>query len=139
MNNNLTKVYGRGWAFPPSFTLLHGVQMAEGQEDVHQSLRILFSTQPGERIMRSDYGCDLQSYMFTNIREELLAQVKTTINDAMSRYEPRAVVDNVQVVQQRQNPNLLQIQVTYRLRGSDIVQQLKGQLDIGDGRGVGVI
>ncbi|WP_387689185.1 GPW/gp25 family protein [Photorhabdus sp. RM71S] len=137
--NNLTRVYGRGWAFPPCFTLCDGVQMTEGQEDVHQSLRILFSTQPGERIMRSDYGCDLQSYMFTNIREELLAQVKTTIHDAMLHYEPRAVVDNVQVVQPRENPNLLQIQVTYRLRGSDIVQQLKGQLDIGDGRGVGVV
>ncbi|PMY64826.1 MULTISPECIES: GPW/gp25 family protein [Pseudomonas] len=136
MNNNLTQVYGRGWAFPPSFTMQDGVRMAEGQEAVHQSLHILFSTQPGERIMRSDYGCDLQTYMFSNIREELLAQVKTSIADALLHYEPRAAVDNVQVAQNRQSPSLLQVQVTYHLRGSDIVQKFKGQLDIADGQGV---
>ncbi|AZC38225.1 GPW/gp25 family protein [Pseudomonas chlororaphis] len=139
MSSNLTQVYGRGWVFPPKFVAQAGVQMAEGQEAVHQSLHILFSTQPGERIMRSDYGCDLQTYMFSNIREELLAQVKTSITDALLRYEPRAAADNVQVAQNRQNPSLLQVQVTYRLRGSDIVQQFKGQLDIADGRGVRVL
>jgi phage baseplate assembly protein W len=139
MNNNLTQVYGRGWAFPPSFTPQGDVKMAEGQKSVHQSLHILFSTQPGERIMRSNYGCDLQTYMFSSIREELLAQVKTSIGDAMLRYEPRAALDNVRVVQDPQHQNSLQVQVIYRLRGSDIVQQFKGQLDIADGRGVRVV
>ncbi|MBV4465869.1 GPW/gp25 family protein [Pseudomonas sp. SWRI79] len=139
MNNNLTQVYGRGWAFPPNFTPQGEVKMAEGQVSVHQSLHVLFSTQPGERIMRSDYGCDLQTYMFSNIREELLAQVKTCIGDAILRYEPRAALDNVRVAQNPQHQSLLQVQVIYRLRGSDIVQQFKGQLDIADGRGVRVV
>lgn len=136
MANALTEVYGRGWAFPPAFSLEDGVAMAEADEDVMQSLRILFVTLPGERIMRADYGCDMQSFMFQNIREELIAQITVAVNDSILRYETRADVDSVDVERDGQRPNRLRIQVTYRLRGSEIAQRVDGTLDVGDGRGV---
>ena len=56
---------GQGWAFPPDFSLkLKGVKMVSEDEDVKESLNILFSTQFGERIMQYNYGCNLQSLVF---------------------------------------------------------------------------
>jgi uncharacterized protein len=87
---------GRGWAFPPSFDLASGqVEMVEGNEDIQQSLRILFSTLPGERIMVPDYGCDLRAFVFESIDETTLTHMKTIISDAILFFEPRIILDDV--------------------------------------------
>jgi phage baseplate assembly protein W len=132
-NDVLTEIFGRGWAFPPAFTLADGVVMAEGAEDVNQSLRILFSTEPGERIMRENYGCALYDVMFENIDSELTAEIETRIIDGVLRYEPRANLTRVRVYQPSATSSQLQVEVTYRLRGSAIEQKIAGLLDVGDG------
>ncbi|KER04802.1 GPW/gp25 family protein [Photorhabdus temperata] len=130
----LADIYGRGWKFPPEFSIETGVAMAEGAENVRQSMKILFLTEPGERIMREDYGCGLNDYMFENISDELLSNIQTRIEERVLRYEPRAEITDIQVNQKTGSPNTLHIQVTYSLRGSGISQQLEGILEIGEGR-----
>ncbi|MCW6555657.1 GPW/gp25 family protein [Yersinia ruckeri] len=132
-NQILTQLYGRGWAFPPLFSLDEGVVMAEGAEDVRQSLQILFSTEPGERLMCEDYGCGLNDFMFENIRNELIAEIETRIQDSVLRYEPRADMTDIQVSQAPNRSNTLQVRVVYRLRGSEINQQIQGALALGEG------
>ncbi len=128
-------IYGRGWAFPPSFNVKDGVAMVKDYEDIQQSLQILFSTQPAERIMRPHYGCDLQSFVFENISQTLLADITTQITDSILRYEQRVEVEHVVVQPDLEEPTHLHVQVNYRIRGADTVQQLEGRLNIGDGRG----
>lgn len=134
-NDLLTKVYGRGWAFPLAFTLTDGVVMAEGAEDVKQSLRILFNTEPCDRIMREQYGCGLHDVMFENIDSKLVAEIRTRIMDGMLRYEPRANLTQLRIYESSGAGTPLghlQIEVTYNLRGSEIEQRIAGVLDIGD-------
>ncbi|NHB91762.1 GPW/gp25 family protein [Photorhabdus cinerea] len=139
-NKILADIYGRGWAFPPQFFIdenipeaQSGVKMAEGAEHVRQSMKILFLTEPGERIMREDYGCGLNDYMFENISDELIARIQTRIEERVLRYEPRAEVTEIQGSQRTDLPNTLHVQVTYALRGSEISQQIEGILEIGEG------
>ncbi|KMW71392.1 phage baseplate protein [Photorhabdus luminescens subsp. luminescens] len=139
-NKILTDIYGRGWAFPPQFfindnppEIQSGVIMAEGAENVRQSVNILFLTEPGERIMREDYGCGLNDYLFANISDELMAEIQTRIEERVLRYEPRAEITEIQVNQRTNLPNTLHVQVTYALRGSDISQQIEGVLEINEG------
>ncbi|MDA8481216.1 GPW/gp25 family protein [Citrobacter sp. Awk 4] len=129
-NEVLTKIYGRGWAFPPSFNLDEGVVMAEDVEDIRQSLRILFSTEPGERIMRNNYGCALYDVMFENINSDLMNDIETRIVDSILRYEPRANLTEVIFQQSPDNRSQLLIDISYCLRGSDIEQKISGVLDI---------
>lgn len=146
-NQVLTDIYGRGWAFPPQFLLENsssfhngaGVKMAEGDEDVRQSLKVLFLTEPGERIMRESYGCGLYRYMFENISDDLIANIQNQIQESILRYEPRANVINIDVHRAINSFNRLQVKVTYRLSGSEISQQLEGILDVGEGRTLGVL
>ncbi|AWK42269.1 phage baseplate protein [Photorhabdus laumondii subsp. laumondii] len=129
----LADIYGRGWAFPPQFSSQTGVIMAEGAEHVRQSMKVLFLTEPGERIMREDYGCGLHDYLFENITDELMARIQTRIEERILRYEPRVEMTEIQVNQKINLPNSLHIQVSYALRGSEISQQVEGIIKLGEG------
>ena len=109
--------------------------MAEGAESVRQSLRILLSTQPGERIMRAACGCDLQQFLFSGITSELIADIRSHLHDSVLRYEPRADVTNIQITPSTE-PGKLDIELQYRLAGSQVDQSLMTQLDVRDGQGV---
>lgn len=131
----LVKIYGRGWAFPPAFSVDEGVAMVDSAVDVGQSLRILFSTEPGERIMRENYGCALYDVMFANVDSELLSDIETRILDSVLRYEPRADVIGIDVDQSDQSPYSLEVQVRYKLRGSQIAEKVAGIFSTHDFQG----
>lgn len=66
-------------------------------ELVKQSLQQILGTQKGERVMRPQFGCDIQQYVFEN-NDDLLEQLlRTEITTAISRWEPRAQLDNIVV------------------------------------------
>ncbi len=136
MEHTQEAVLGRGWAFPPTFDIGDGVVMAQDLQDIHESLQILFSTQPGERLMRPDFGCDLQASAFENISEKLIAELTTHITDSVLRYETRVELIAVNIYQDPKERNCLQVQVLYQLHGTENVSQLNGQLDILDGGGM---
>lgn len=79
---------GRGWAFPPGFsTHGGGAELAEGEADIRQALRILLSTFPGERVMRPDFGLD--PGVFSIADHTSISDLKARIADAVTRFEPR--------------------------------------------------
>ncbi|KVN11845.1 hypothetical protein WT08_00175 [Burkholderia sp. MSMB1552] len=108
--------------------------MVHDIEDIRQSLLILFSTQPYERIMREDYGCDLQSAVFENINDDLIADITSKITDGILRYEKRVTLVALDITQDKKRPYVLRILLTYRVRGMETEERLGGQLDIGEGQ-----
>ena len=74
---------GIGWAFPPAFNSgTCSAVLVTDQQDIEQSLRILFSTHPGERVMQPEYGCALQRYVFSAMDEHALANIIDAISHA---------------------------------------------------------
>ena len=52
LDNQNSSFLGTGWAFPPSFNQSTGeVELISDEADIQQSLEIILSTQPGERLM----------------------------------------------------------------------------------------
>lgn len=111
---------GTGWSFPPEFSQggAH-VGLVSGAQDVHQSLQILFSTRPGERILRESYGCDLSLVQFEDMDQALVNTLRRLITDAVLRFEPRVDLEDVQVVQDNDQPGLLQVLVSYTVRATN--------------------
>ena len=67
---------GIGWSFPPTFGDKGGeVALVSGTQDIQQSLQILLSTQPGERVMEDTFGCALDSVLFEEVDAALLNSV----------------------------------------------------------------
>ncbi len=132
MANSWVGIYGRGWKFPPEFTQA-GPVMVLDEEDIAQSLEILFRTEPGERIMRPDYGCGLQAVVFENISSDLFAALRIRIADSVLSDEPRVDLDDLRVEQVSGLPNHLYIQVSYRLQGIDQLETVGIELDLNSG------
>lgn len=111
---------GRGWAFPPTFHEGGAlVEMVEGEEDINQSLWILFSTSLNERVMNHGYGCGLSTLIFKDIDQELVNSVRGMVEDAVLRFEPRIDVQEVVVHQDESEWGLIHITLTYTVRATN--------------------
>src|SRR5262245_21814164 len=111
---------GTGWSFPPSFGASGAnVRMVSGAEDVHQSLQILFATQPGERVLREAFGCDLRAEMFEEIDQSLVNRIASRIQDAIRYHEPRVTLERVDVTPSEAENGLLLIEIVYRISGAN--------------------
>lgn len=108
---------GTGWAFPPSFPSGGDqVEMVSGEEDIRQSLEILLSTRMGERIMREDFGSSLDHYLFEEIDQGLLNDIRAAVSDALIFHEPRIMLEAVEISGSQETNGLLLISITYSIR-----------------------
>ncbi|WP_051504666.1 GPW/gp25 family protein [Robbsia andropogonis] len=92
--------------------------------DIEQNLRHLMETLPGERIMRPQFGCDWLSVLFKNLNDDLRAEIKTIVTDAILRNEPRVIVQDVIVTQHADRIDALRVGISYRVAGRDVVKQI---------------
>lgn len=102
---------GHGWSFPPELTE-NGVQMSAYEHDIKESLHILFSTLPGERINRYDYGCRLRRYAFEPITTQTTVRMRNDIARSIVLFEPRITLEDVSFEAQPAKGVLL-IHLTY--------------------------
>lgn len=89
---------GKGWAFPPQFKASDkGVMMVADEPDINESLTILLSTNPGERVMHPKFGCGLKAMVFREINLATVAQIKQLIKKAVLFFEPRIVLETINI------------------------------------------
>ncbi|MEQ9354406.1 GPW/gp25 family protein [Coleofasciculus chthonoplastes] len=112
-----TSFLGTGWSFPPTFNQeTAAVELVSDAEDVRQSLEIILSTQPGERIMHPDFGCELNQFLFEEITQGLITGIKGIIADAILYHEPRVDLEAIDISESADQPGLLFISINYLLR-----------------------
>lgn len=111
---------GRGWSFPPSFSSGGSdIETVAGVEDIHQSLHILLSTTPEERVMHPDFGCDLDHILFEEVDQGLVNTLTQLISDAILYYEPRVTLNDLDVTENDAEHGLLLIKLTYTVRSTN--------------------
>lgn len=108
---------GQGWSFPPSFSnRTKTTEMISYEEDIHQSLIILLSTQPGERLMHPTFGCALHKRVFDNINLSTITQIKGMVERAILFFEPRIKVNHITVQVDELHEGKININVDYTVR-----------------------
>ncbi len=111
---------GTGWSFPPEFNgTSKDVQTVFAEDDIQQSLFILFSTTPGERVMQPGYGCELRSMVFENITESVKTAIKDIIERAVLFFEPRIDLNFVDLDKGKIEEGILNILVDYTVRATN--------------------
>lgn len=111
---------GIGWKFPPTFDkYTQSVEMVSEEEDIKESLQILLSTKPGERVMMADFGCDIQSINFETINETTLTFLKRKIEKAIIYFEPRIDLNFIKTETYKLNEGVLLIDINYTIRNTN--------------------
>ncbi|PWT83692.1 MAG: baseplate protein [Blastocatellia bacterium] len=109
---------GVGWAFPIAFE--RGILgLAEHDESIRQSIRIILETAPGERVMRPDFGCGLHERVFAVNDSSTRGAVADDVREALLRWEPRIEVLDVTATPGGIEEEVLQISIEYRVRSTD--------------------
>jgi phage baseplate assembly protein W len=107
---------GTGWAFPPAFTAGgQEVVMVSDEEDIQQSLGLLFATRRGERLMQESYGASLQDWLYAEIDDELVSNLSTVIEEAVLLHEPRIELLALDVSPHPQLDGTLLIRLDYQI------------------------
>ncbi|ODS25051.1 baseplate assembly protein [Candidatus Endobugula sertula] len=104
---------GAGWNFPilPS-NRDRDLKFANGPDKVRQSIWLILETEPGERIMRPDFGCGLRCYLMKPNNSATRALIQKTVTRALVLWEPRIKLQDV-VVTPGQDPSMVSIQILY--------------------------
>jgi len=68
-----------------------------GPEKVRQAIFTLLDTDPGERVMRPDFGCGLRRYLMAPNNPATRAAIEREISNTLARWEPRVKVVNIAV------------------------------------------
>jgi phage baseplate assembly protein W len=106
------------------------VSTVEGDECVRQALMMLLSTTPGERLMRPDYGCDLHRLVFAPNDQTTAGLAIHYVRQAVQRWEPRVEIVALDAGVNPDDPAILDIRLTYRVRASLTVATLTLPLDL---------
>ncbi|HEY0609467.1 MAG TPA: GPW/gp25 family protein [Chitinophaga sp.] len=116
MAKEIQSFLGTGWSFPPSFDKLDAsVQMVSDVADIEESIRIILSTIPGERLMQPDFGCDIRKLVFEIADTWLVSELNHIIYHALLQYEPRINFIGATVTDRSQEAGVLYVQLTYTI------------------------
>ena len=108
---------GRGWAMPVELDPRTGmVASVEYEDDIRQSILIILETAPGERVMRPNFGCGIHELVFTAVDSTAIQLIRSSVEDALRRYEARIDVLGVTVDEEATTEGKLLVEIEYRVR-----------------------
>ncbi|MER5456534.1 GPW/gp25 family protein [Micromonospora sp. NPDC002389] len=111
-------------------TAAGGLAMTDGDETVRQALFLLLSTTPGERLMRPGYGSRLHRLVFAPNDDTTAGLAIHYVRAAVTRWEPRIDVLDVDAGPDPDDPWRLVIRLDYRIRASLTPGQLVFSVDL---------
>ena len=111
---------GTGWGFPPAFSnKTAAVGLLSNEDDIQSSLEILLTTRQGERVMRPDYGCNLDELVFEPLTTTFKTYIKDLISTAILYYEPRIDVNKIELDDTGELEGRILISIDYTVRATN--------------------
>ena len=86
-------------------------RLSYDENAIFNSIRNIFNTKKGQKILNPTFGLDLEVFLFDNISRENADIIGKTIYEELPTYEPRITVDSVNVVA-RPDDNEYEISIT---------------------------
>jgi phage baseplate assembly protein W len=115
MNGAVVRL-GRGAAFPVVPDVVRGsLVMRSGAEKVRESIELILRTEPGERVMRPQFGCGLRQFLMEPNSVATRARLERVVTTALEAFEPRIAVTDVTALPGA-DPALVQLTIRYKHR-----------------------
>jgi phage baseplate assembly protein W len=110
---------GTGWKFNVATNDDGQIALVDEEALVSQSIEIILGTAKGERHMRPEFGCGIHDLIFAVNNATTASRVVQEVREALLKWEPRIDVRDIQVSPSAEQPGLLLIELTYRIRSSN--------------------
>ncbi|MBQ9483250.1 MAG: GPW/gp25 family protein [Ruminiclostridium sp.] len=111
---------GTGFKFPVCVDPNTGkVRTSSNEDDIKESIRLILGTTPGERPMMPDFGCSINSFVFSGSDFTTLMLMKTEIENALVMWEPRIKDIEAEISPAADDDGKLIISVSYVVRSTN--------------------
>ncbi|MFN8075063.1 MAG: GPW/gp25 family protein [Kineosporiaceae bacterium] len=110
---------GAGFSWPLQVDHTGSLRLSSGTDDLDRSIRVVLLTAPGERVMRPAFGCRIWELAFEPVTPTLLGLVAVAVREALAQWEPRIDVLTVEPTQDAQDPGLVRVAISYRVKSTN--------------------
>jgi uncharacterized protein len=110
---------GSGIAWPLGVDHTGSLRLSDPVLDLDRSIELVLMTAPGERLMRPQFGCRIWDLLFEPVTPNLLGQIVVAVRQAVAQWEPRVEVEDVVPEPDADNPALIHIVISYRIRATN--------------------
>src|SRR3954447_11852872 len=117
--NGSNSFVGAGWQWPIETDQTGAIALAHGTTELEQAMYLTPSTPPGERPMRPEFGARLAQFVFASGDATTAGLVAAEVQTALTRWEPRVVVEQVVVSTDADEPATLWIDIAYSVRSTN--------------------
>ena len=111
-----TEFCGRGLRFHGNVTPVGKRKMSEHEAALKEAIWAILSTSKGERVMRPDFGCGIYDFVFATINTTTIGLIEASVREALTLWEPRIELINVNVATDKAEEGMLLISIDYRVR-----------------------
>lgn len=93
------------------------------EESISQMIRVILLTQPGEQLRRPEFGAGLTRFLHEPNTLDTRRAIRAVVIEALTRWEPRMLVEDVDVTEVPDQPTVIRIAITYQVRRTGQHQQ----------------
>lgn len=93
-------------------------------DSVRQTVETILRTRPGEQLMRPTFGGGLANFLHEPNTLETRRRIRDAIESALARWEPRIVLDRIEVWEVDARPDEVRVDIVFRLRRTGAAQSL---------------
>lgn len=113
-----------GWPLMPLPDARGTLNYPTLEESVRESIQVILRTRPGEQLMRPRFGGGLERFVNEQNTIATRRKIRELITDALGRWEPRIILDRVEVTEHPDRPTHVRVVIGYRLRRTGAVEQI---------------
>jgi phage baseplate assembly protein W len=110
---------GVGWKYPVTTDVNGKIAISRYEEDIQEAILIILLTAKGERLMRPDFGCGVNDYVFSSINSLNISRIENEVREALTLFEPRIEVLDIKTDQKEADNGKLMIEINYKVRATN--------------------
>ena len=124
------RMFGRGMQFPPSLNSENRMAWSVAAENIRESIRIILSTEPGERLMLPAFGAGLKRFLFEPNTASTHRLLEERIARSLEMWEPRIRLDAIDVILDDDDAQAVWVDIQYSLVADRTLDQLQFRVQL---------
>jgi uncharacterized protein len=122
MSNSLT--IATSWPLLPVPDAQGQLHYPSLETSIRQSIEIILRTRPGEQLMRPSFGAGIERFLQEPNTIITRRRIRDEVMDALNQWEPRIVLQEVDVAEVPEQPTHLRVEIFYQIKRTGVAQRL---------------